>query len=130
MLIQFAHSDSNFMFSAVPIFIAIVFIIVFGLLIFTAIKGVSVWSMNNRSPQETKQAFVLTKRTQNRHVGSNHHHNSTTQYYITFELSSGSRMELQVQGKDYGLLAEGDKGTVHYQGTRFLDFTREASSEE
>ena len=33
-------------------------------------------------------------------------------------------MELQLQGHEYGLLIEGDKGKLTFQGTRYLGFER------
>ncbi|MCD7839604.1 MAG: DUF2500 domain-containing protein [Erysipelotrichaceae bacterium] len=47
---------------------------------------------------------------------------STTYYYVTFELSSGDRMEFSVKGREYGMLVEGDKGQLTFQGTRYLGF--------
>ena len=35
-----------------------------------------------------------------------------------------SRSEFHVSGKEYGMLAEGDIGTLTFQGTRYIDFTR------
>lgn len=43
---------------------------------------------------------------------------------MTFQVESGDRMELQVKGTDYGMLAEGDRGKLHFQGTRYLGFER------
>ena len=37
-----------------------------------------------------------------------------TTYYVTFQVASGDRMELTVSGSDYGMLVEGDIGTVSY----------------
>lgn len=50
---------------------------------------------------------------------------SNTWYYATFEVESGDRMEFPMQGKVYGLMAEGDRGKLTFQGTRFLEFERE-----
>ena len=50
---------------------------------------------------------------------------SSTSYYATFEVESGDRMELSVSGREYGLLAEGDRGRLSFQGTRYLGFERE-----
>ncbi len=48
-----------------------------------------------------------------------------SRYYATFQVESGDRMEFQVQDTDYGLLVEGDRGKLTFQGTRFLGFERE-----
>ena len=47
-----------------------------------------------------------------------------TTYFVTFEMKSGERVEFGLDGRDYGLLAEGDEGTLDYQGTRYLGFQR------
>jgi hypothetical protein len=47
-----------------------------------------------------------------------------TAYFATFELESGERLEFVLSGRAYGLLAEGDSGTLTYQGTRYHGFER------
>ena len=44
---------------------------------------------------------------------------------MTFQVDSGDRMEFSVSGQEYGLLAEGDRGKLTFQGTRYLGFERE-----
>ena len=39
--------------------------------------------------------------------------------------TSGDRMELRLSGAEYGMLAEGDRGRLTFQGTRYLSFERE-----
>ena len=115
----------GFGFSGISTLVTIMFVVVFGIIIFTIIKGISQWSKNNAAPRLTVDAIIVTKRTNvSRHASSSsmHHHTSTT-YYITFQVESGDRMELQV-GRDYGLLAEGDRGRLTFQGTRYLGFER------
>jgi hypothetical protein len=48
----------------------------------------------------------------------------STAYYATFDLTTGERLELELAGKEYGLLAEGDHGELRYQGTWYLGFER------
>ena len=57
------------------------------------------------------------------------HTSTSTTYYVTFEVCSGDRMELRLQGHEYGLIVEGDRGELTFQGTRFLGFTRKVSVE-
>ena len=45
-------------------------------------------------------------------------------YYATFQVESGDRMELEVPSGQYGMLVEGDRGRLSFQGTRFLSFER------
>ena len=50
---------------------------------------------------------------------------ASTTYYATFQVESGDRMELRLSGAEYGMLAEGDRGRLTFQGTRYLSFERE-----
>lgn len=54
-------------------------------------------------------------------MGTSH---AQTTYFVTFELENKQRLEFRLKSKDYGLLAEGDIGTLTYQGTRYKGFTR------
>lgn len=51
--------------------------------------------------------------------------NSSSSYYVTFQVESGDRMELSIRGSGYGMLAEGDVGMLSFQGTRYLGYERE-----
>ena len=102
----------------------LMFFLVFGVFIMTFARGISQWNKNNHSPRLTVPATVLAKRTNvSRHHHQNHATHSTT-YYVTFQVASGDRMELQMAGHEYGLLVEGDQGKLTFQGTRFLSFER------
>ena len=109
------------------ILFAIMFVAVAAMIIATAVKSLSQWHTNNNSPRLTVPATVVSKRTNvsRHHTGSTagQYHTSTT-YYATFQVESGDRMELQLAGNEYGLLVEGDKGKLSFQGTRFLGFER------
>lgn len=111
------------------LFIMIIFIIVFGTIIVRAISGLKTWNENNQSAVLSVEAVIVTKRDHtSRHTHNNmdmHHHTSTsTTYYVTFEVESGDRMEFRVPSKEYGVLVEGDKGKLTFQGTRYLEFQR------
>ena len=119
---------SSFIFSAMPVFIGIFFIVFFGIIIVSVVKGITQWSRNNNSPLATAEVKVTSKRGEVKH---HHHgndtgvnHTSSTYYYVTFELTSGERIELQVNGKEYGMISEGDRGILTYQGTRYKGFQR------
>ncbi|WP_229387901.1 DUF2500 domain-containing protein [Lysinibacillus sphaericus] len=49
----------------------------------------------------------------------------TPSYYVTFEVQSGERLELKLDGRNYGQLAEHDFGILPFQGTRFKAFERQ-----
>lgn len=106
----------------------LMFFLVFGMILFSIVKGIAQWGKNNASPRLTVDALVVAKRTQvTRH---HHYHESgmavhdTTTYYVTFQVESGDRMELHMNGSAYGMLAEGDVGKLTFQGTRYLGFER------
>lgn len=99
-------------------------IIIFTLVIIQAVRGIRQWHTNNQSPRLSVAARVVSKRTQTHHHHHDNHMHTSTNYYVTFEFESGDRMEFPVRGSDYGMMAEGDRGTLFFQGTRFLDFTR------
>lgn len=42
-------------------------------------------------------------------------------------LAGGSEMRFRLSEQQYHALTVGDKGVVHYKGTRFVDFTPEAA---
>ena len=116
-------------FGLFSIMFTLVFILVTGTFIVIAVKGISQWNKNNHSPKLTVPATIVAKRTNvSRHLhggaGNHHHHHTSTTYYVTFQVESGDRMELHVAGHEYGLLVEGDKGNLTFQGTRYLGFER------
>ncbi len=118
------------LFAIFPVLFIGVFLLVFGTILVTLIQGIGQWNKNNHSPRLTVQATVVAKRqdiSRHRHSGVNemHHTSHSTRYYATFQVESGDRMELQLQGREYGMLIEGDRGKVTFQGTRYLGFERE-----
>ena len=111
------------------IMFTIVFVLVIGTFIATAVRGIGQWNKNNNSPRLTVPATVVAKRTnvtRHHHNGANghHHHHTSTSYYVTFQVESGDRMELEMTGPEYGLLVEDDHGNLTFQGTRYLGFAR------
>lgn len=110
----------------------LMFFLIFGLIAFQIVRGISQWNKNNHSPRLTVDAVVVTKR-----IDVSYHQNynagditgahgmsttSSTRYYVTFQVESGDRMEFHVNGREYGMLVEGDRGRLTFQGTRYLGF--------
>ncbi|MDO5785511.1 MAG: DUF2500 domain-containing protein [Eubacteriales bacterium] len=130
----FGYSPFDVGFGAFNIMFSIVFVLVIGVFIVTIVTGLRTWNKNNHSPRLTVTAAVASKRTQVSH--HNHanagdmtgahgfHTTSSTSYFVTFEVESGDRMEFSVTGSEYGMLAEGDRGKLSFQGTRYLSFER------
>ncbi|WP_300638578.1 DUF2500 domain-containing protein [uncultured Oscillibacter sp.] len=125
MSMGFGMGGFDLMFSIFPFLFITVFVIVIGTFVVMAVRGVGTWSKNNASPRLTVSAQVVTKRTQ---VSHHHHQDSmshtSTAYFATFQVESGDRMEFSVSGAEYGMLAEGDQGSLTFQGTRYLGFER------
>ena len=122
------------MFDLMSIIVPIIFIIVIGIIVFSLGQGIVTWNRNNQSPRSTVSAVIIAKR-------EKYYTSSTckcrgcewstripyytnTMYYVTFQMESGDRMEFQVSGIEYGMLAEGDTGRLTFQGTRYLAFER------
>jgi hypothetical protein len=107
----------------------ILFLVVFAIIGIAIVGGVLQWFRNNRSPVLTVQARVVNLRI--RVSGGSHMAgdnltagHASTRYYATFEVESGDRMEFVVGGEEYGLLSQGDAGSLTFQGTRYLGFQR------
>lgn len=125
----------NRMFNLIEMLFPIMFILIFTIIVFTFVKGIATWFKNNNSPRLTVSARIVAKRQNTTHnnqpnagdISGAHgfHTISSTSYYVTFQVDSGDRMELSVSGSEYGALAEGDKGQLTFQGTRYLTFDRE-----
>lgn len=115
------------MFNIFPIFFMIIFCIVIGGFIFNIAQGIS----NRSKPIVPVKAIIKGKRSSTTHHNNGNFENginsinSSTSYYITFEFDNGQRMEFSVGSNDYGMLCEGDFGTLEFQGTRFVGFKRE-----
>ena len=121
----------DFIFSVVPVFMMVMFILIFGIIIFTLIKAGAQWKNNNNSPVLIVNARIVSKRISVTNHMHNHgdnmgmmHHSSSTTYFTTFEVESGDRIELKVPAEEYGMLAEGDNGKLTFQGTRYKGFER------
>jgi len=112
----------NAMFTIVPMIVTVGFVVVIGMFLIMAVRGAATWTKNNHSPKLTVSAEVVSKRT--RVSGGTRDHMASTHYYATFQVDSGDRMELSVSGPEYGMLAEGDRGSLTFQGTRYLSFER------
>src|SRR5689334_851334 len=116
--------------------------------VFTGVKLFSQWRADESSPLRSVDAMVVSRRTDVRRstrsvgapmVGSPDASagapltagtlasSSSTTYFVTFEEPSGERRELQVSGAEFGRLAEGDRGHLIHQGSRYKGFTRQAA---
>ena len=125
----------NMMFDLFDLIFPVMFLLIFWMILFTFISGIRTWNKNNNSPRLTVSARIVAKRQNTTYHNQpnagdtsgahGYHTTSSTTYYVTFQVESGDRMEMSVSGSEYGTLAEGDKGKLTFQGTRFLTFNRE-----
>ena len=105
-------------------------VIWFALFFYFIVKSISQFIKNENSPILTVPATVADMRRKTHHHHHNHggtgmHHTThSTTYYVTFQVESGDRMELHVAGYEFGMLIEGDRGMLTFQGTRYLGFER------
>jgi len=117
-------------FVLIPTLVGVIFVIVICGFVYTAISGLAEWSRNNSLPIEQVPARVVAKRSDVRggmahsHSHMHSHRRVSTYYFVTFEMESGERAEFGIPGAEYGLLVEGDDGTLTYQGTRYHGFQR------
>ena len=102
-----------------PLLFLGMFGLVFGMIVSTLVKNRKQERSNDAAPRLSSEATVVTKRT---HVWGDH---SRTTYFATFQFESGDRLELEIPRDRFGYLVEGDRGKLHFQGTRFLDFQRQ-----
>ena len=89
------------MFDILSFIVPIMFIVVFGIIIFSIIQGISTWHKNNNSPRLTVPAVIVAKRTDVSHYqhanagdmsgAHGFHTTSSTTYYVTFQVESGDR---------------------------------------
>ncbi|MBC8588021.1 DUF2500 domain-containing protein [Tissierellaceae bacterium BX21] len=118
-------SVTNFVDFIFPLF----FLLFFGIIIYRIIQGAREWNSNNKQPILNVDAKIVSKRAHNSvdtHNHNGHVSSSTdTTYYVTFEVQSGDRLEFKVPSKEYGMLVEGDRGNLIFQGTRYHGFDRE-----
>lgn len=123
---MFGDPFSSPFFNIMGFIFPLIFLTIIGIFIFTLIKNIKEWNYNNKQPIIPVNALIVSKRASvsHNHSGENHISSTSTTYYVTFEYDNGQRQEFHVSGSQYGLLAEGDTGTLSFQGTRFIDFKR------
>lgn len=130
VIIEIGGGFDMFDFGGFETMFTIVFILVIGVFVVTFVKGIGQWHRNNQSPRLNVEARVVSKRMDTRvhhDMVNDHMHNYThtsTYYYVTFEVKSHDRLEFAVNGREYGMLAEGDIGELTFQGTRYIEFVR------
>ena len=119
-----------------PLMFLVVFIFIISTIVGSLVSGAKRKHKNDQSPRVTADAKVVSKRMQ---VGQNRQSSGDndmmrsytySKYFVTFEFESGDRLELPVDGSEYGLLVEGDAGKLSFQGTRYLGFQRGSAAKD
>lgn len=113
------------MFIIIPIFAVLISLTVIGVFIGVLVYGIKTHRKNDKSPRLTVDATIVTKRCEVSHShDSDGMGSSYSRYYVCFQFESGDRTEFMVGRNEYGLLVEGDRGKLTFQGTRYLGFER------
>lgn len=107
----------------------IFFFLILGLILYSIIRGIARQEKekraNDNSPILDVHATIVSKRQDVSSYGSSENGRRVdTTYYVTFQVESGDRLELNVTGTQFGMMIEGDIGMLRFQGTRFLEFKR------
>ncbi len=113
------------MFNIIPFIFPLMFLLILTLFVVTLVRAIGEWANNNQSPRLTVEAVGGGRRTKvwGEHNGEDGGGASKTNY-VNSGVVSGDRMELRLSGSEYGMLAEGDRGQLSFQGTRYLGFER------
>lgn len=103
------------------IFISGIFILVM------VIKSIAKHKKDKSLPLTAAEVIVVAKRHKTREFGGDRDHTRSfmNSYFITFQFkTTGERQEFKVLERDFGLIAEGDEGTLWHQGDIFSRFER------
>ena len=111
------------------VFIPAMLVIFVVIMIFAVPTGLAMGKKTNNNiygddeygaTKEEKNAKVIARRT------TPHPLNQTVMInMVVFELANGSRIELAIKDPNtYGIMVEGDVGTLKYQGKKFVGFER------
>lgn len=109
------------------VFIAVALIVlVVGIIVVVNVARVFAMAARDASPRasgpsRSAEALVVDKRSQ----FSGDDTSTRQQYFVTFQLNDGNRVELEVPATESGILVVGDQGTLDWQGSRYLGFTRQ-----
>ena len=119
----------------IPIFFYVMFAVAIVIIAVTGVKGFRQRRANDAAPVQEMAATVSGKRAPGSSAlrpkaaeASGQGCATRTTYYAAFQTGDGNRMEFQVSQADYNRLAEGEQGTLTFQGTRYLGFQREEAA--
>ena len=103
-----------------PAILIIIFIAFFAFII---LGWITRYIKNENSPViATKAKLIDKKRDVHTHTDANGAMMTDETLYLIYELDTGSRMELRVNGRIFRGAPEDEWGTLTFQGTRFIRF--------
>ncbi|WP_081755019.1 DUF2500 domain-containing protein [Paenibacillus durus] len=119
--------DPSWMFDFAGTVLPIFVVVMAGIIALSAGKGLLGWFRNSRLPVLTVPARIVAKRSEIRQKPQDDGNiaRAVMIHYLTFELADGERVEFKVNGNEYGVSAERDRGRLTFQGTRYHGFKRE-----
>lgn len=97
--------------------IGVIPIATIGIFVGVGVKLLSQAKKNYDSPVLSVPAVAVAKRV-------HYSQNSMSRYYVTFQFESGDRTEFSMTGREYGMIADEDFGTLTFQGNKYLSFER------
>ncbi|HIW31099.1 MAG TPA: DUF2500 domain-containing protein [Candidatus Luteococcus avicola] len=120
----------DLVFNGFSVLFALMFLLVMGAFVYRAVRYA-------RAPRMSSPAVCIAKRTQvTGHssamggageasgMGMAATGTTSTWYHATFQLPDGQRLELSMDGREYGQLAEGDSGILNWRDDIFEGFQR------
>jgi len=112
--------------SGFDILFLVTFFLVLAVIIVYCFQDFTQWQRNRTAPRLSVGADVVSKRS-DRFISAEDPP-MTGDYFVTFEMEGGDRMELKLPGRDFLRIAEGDFGRLTFQGSRYIAFVPESSA--
>jgi len=111
-----------------PILIGLVFAAILGTAAYQLIKKTRQSSRDDSLPVLTALATVSGTRTntitQPADINPKYKVEPSTKFFATFRLQAGQSLEFELSNVQFAPLAEGQQGTLTFQGTRYLGFEK------
>ena len=83
------------------------------------------WAKDRLKPRRSVPARFTARRSEVCRHKTSRGESTTVHFYATFETEDGESMEFSVSDDEYGRLVWGERGTLRYQGARYLGFEQE-----
>ena len=113
--------------SGLDILCFVVFFLALAVLIIYLFQHFTQWQRNRMAPRMSVGADVVSKRG-NTYARRDDQPPTSGDYFVTFEMEGGDRMELRLPGHEFWRIAEGDFGRLTFQGSRYIAFVPENSA--